>query len=115
MTMAMFEISIPQTSNYQVRHSAFQWTLTILDEPKKKRRLQYSSINRYEEIGKIEINGYSYERLIFDFEQGKIHISLKERNTKAVINILEALTIQTSPSSQVFLLMRYRKRPNQEK
>lgn len=111
----MFEISIPQTSNYQLQHSAFQWTLTIMDEPKRKKRLQYSSIKRYEEIGKIEINGYSYEKLIFDFDQGKIHISLKERNTKAIFNILNALTIQTSPTSQAFLLTKYRKRPNQEK
>lgn len=114
MTMVMFEISIPQTSNYQLGNSAFQWTLTILNDPKKKRRLQYSSINRYEEIGKIEINGYSYEKLIFDFEKGKLHISLKEGNPNAILNILESLTIQTSPSSQVFLLTRYRKRPNQK-
>lgn len=110
----MFEISIPQTSNYQLQHSAFQWTLTILDDPKKKRRLQYSSKNRYEEIEKIKINGISYEKIIFDFYKGKIHITLEEINQQAILNILQALTIQTSPSSQAYFLSRF-KRPNQEK
>lgn len=105
----MVEVSIPVTNNY----SAFQWTLTIF-EKSVQRRLLYSSCNVYEEIGKIEINGYSYEKLIFDFQKGKLHIQLMKNDPKAVINILNALTIHTSPTSQMYFLKRGKRRRNRE-
>ncbi|SOB90223.1 hypothetical protein SAMN05880501_101120 [Ureibacillus xyleni] len=108
--MVMFEVSIPQTNNY----SAFQWTLTILENPMQRRKIQYASCNFYEEMEQIEINGFTYEKLIFDFQKGKLHITLKNNDPKAVLNILNALTIHTSPTSQMYFLNPGRRRRKRE-
>ncbi|RUL53196.1 hypothetical protein [Lysinibacillus antri] len=110
--MVMIEVPIPKSGNYLAKYSAFQWTLTILDNPMQRRRLQFSSSNIYEEIGYIEVNGYAYEKLIFDFKKGRLKILIRQSDPKAVHNILNALTIHTSPTSQLYYLNKRRNKPD---
>lgn len=103
--VSKFIITIPKFTKNQF-HSHFQWILTLLDRPEIQTRIQYFSNNTYEEMNNVYVNGFKFEKLIFDFESGKIHIYISKFNVEALYTIVHSLTIKTSPTSQSFCLFR---------
>lgn len=90
-------------NNYS--HSNFQWTLTLLDRPDIPTRIQYFSKKIYEEFEDLNINGYEFKKIIFDFLNRKIHIYFEEFNEEALRAIIHSFTIRSSPTSQMFCLI----------
>lgn len=106
-------LSIPKTFNNQF-HSIFYWTFTLLDSPALESRVQYFFTCKYVELENIIVNGFRYEKLIFDFLNRKIHIYISDFDEEALRNILHSITIKSSPTSQLFCLYPH-KRPKTNK
>lgn len=102
-------LTIPKISNDQF-HSIFYWTFTILDCPELKSRIQYFFTSKYVEFENIIVNGFQYEKLIFDFLNRKIHIYVSEFNEEALRNILHSITIKSSFTSQLFCLYPHKRK-----
>lgn len=95
-----YEITIPQSTICQLRHSDFQWTFTVYEDLVEECRAQYSSSELYKRFTKIEVEGVLYECVIFDFNRGKLILVTNEKERHKVLNILRYFTIKTSPTSR---------------
>lgn len=97
-----FTIFLPSFSKNQF-HSKFLWTLTLLDRPNFQSKLFFTC--KYVELKNFIINGFLYEKLIFDFHNGKIHMYISNVSEEALQTILHSLTINSSPTSRLLCLL----------
>ena len=102
--MRRYEITIPQTTIGQLRHSDFQWTFTIYENLVEECRAQYSSKELYKRFQRIEVDEILYECIIFDFVRGKLIIETNEMDKQKVLKILKYFTIHSSSTSQAFFI-----------
>ena len=63
---------------------------------------------RYKEIGKMIFRGYVFDKIIFDFEEGKIIIYQSHSNKKGILILLQSLHVG-SKTYRSFLLYKNKK------
>lgn len=103
-------ISLPNFTTEQY-HSNFLWTLTLSDKATFQSKMFFTC--KYVELKNFNVNGYLYEKLIFDFYNGKIHMYISNFSEEALQTILHSITINSSPTSKLFCLLP-RKKPKAE-
>ena len=97
------EIIVPPMLKSQLKYIIPQWSLSYSNLSVCSDQNQiFSSVGIYVELNQIVINGYEYEKIIFDFEKGSVCIVLFEYCEQATNNLLELLTIYTD-TGMVFL------------
>ena len=97
------EIIVPPMLKSQLKYIIPQWSLSYRNPSVCSGQNQiFSSVGIYVELNQIIINGYEYEKIIFDFEQGTVCLVMFEYSQQATHNLLELLTIYTD-TGMVFL------------
>lgn len=74
---------------------AFHWTL-LADDTFSNVKVELKYDQKLLTLKKVIINGYFYERVVFNFIKGRILITQKVYDEKAILNLLNSLTIYTS-------------------
>lgn len=85
-------------ANDLVNDRTFYWTLNLGIHEKAKTKLIIKSKKTYREFNRIFLNGYYYNKVIFDFEKGIIIITQQNYNYDAIHNLLESFTVYSSNS-----------------
>ena len=93
--MVILSIKIPFFSNEMKNDQAFHWTL-ITDDTYSNVKVELKYYQKLLVLKKIKINGYTYEQVVFNFNKGRILISQNVFDEKAILNLLNSLTIYTS-------------------
>lgn len=90
--MVSVEIIIPPKLTSQSRNLAFQWSLSNYHA---NRTWLIDTMHSYAELHKITINGFIYEKIIFDFNHGIVQLRMKTYCEKAILSLLQMLTVYT--------------------
>ncbi|WP_332650625.1 hypothetical protein [Lysinibacillus sp. 54212] len=102
-------MNISFVANDVVNDRAFHWTLNLGIHEKAKTKLIIKSNKMYREFNRIILNGYYYDKVIFDFKKGIIIITQRNYNYDAIHNLLEGVTVYSSNSISFSTSIRRRK------